>query len=104
MIGLGDLNLDYRIDMDKGNDGYDELFKDNIAQWIKPSNPIDTNWSDRNRDDKDDYPKTILDFAFVANEAKNWGGSSKIIQRDGDFPDTNETSDHRPIQLELTIP
>jgi hypothetical protein len=34
---------------------------------------------------------------FVANGAKQWKGESDVIVRAGDFPDDDQTSDHRPI-------
>lgn len=104
VIGIGDMNFDYEIGTEKGNRSYDAFFEGGTFQWVKPTELIDTNWADRNEDGVDDYPNSILDFAYVANDAKNWGGTSKIITRTGDFPDTDRTSDHRPIELELTVP
>jgi hypothetical protein len=34
---------------------------------------------------------------FVANGAKSWKGEADVIVREGDFPDSDKTSDHRPI-------
>jgi|GEM_PF-5879224 len=45
----------------------------------------------------DRYPDSILDFVFVANDAKNWSGKSNVVVRSGDFPDSDKTSDHRPV-------
>jgi len=45
-----------------------------------------------------------LDFAFVANAAKTWKGESDVIVRQGDFPDNEKTSDHRPIIVKLSPP
>ncbi len=76
-----------------------------VWTWLKPEPLIDSNWSDDRRvTDRrvDRYPDSILDFAFVANEAKNWQGVSKVIVREGDFPDSDQTSDHRPILVHLT--
>lgn len=104
VIGIGDMNFDYQIDTQRGNQSYDAFFEGGTFQWVKPATLIDTNWADENNDGKDDYPNSILDFAYVANDAKNWGGTSKVIQRAGDFPDDSNTSDHRPIELEVTVP
>ena len=30
--------------------------------------------------------------------------AAEIIQRTGDFPDDNQTSDHRPVRADFTIP
>ena len=65
---------------------------------LKPDPLVDSNWADdRDRPGQDRYPGSILDFVFVANEAKKWKGESDVIVRPGDFPDTDKTSDHRPI-------
>lgn len=66
---------------------------------MKPGEWIDTNWADRNGDGVDDYPGSMLDFAFVANGATEWKTTCRVIQRDGDFPDDETTSDHRPVEL-----
>lgn len=104
VIGMGDMNFDYEIETDEGNEGYDAFFEGGTFQWVKPTEMIDTNWADHNEDGEDDYPNSILDFACVANDAKTWGGTSKVIMRPGDFPDDDKTSDHRPVGLELTVP
>jgi len=46
----------------------------------------------------------MLDFAFVAGPAKEWTPVCRVLVRDGDFPDDKTTSDHRPIELKLTVP
>ena len=104
VIAMGDMNFDYEIGTDEGNEGYDTFFEGGIYQWVKPAEMIDTNWADDNEDGIDDYPNSILDFACVANGAKSWGGVSKVIVRAGDFPDDEKTSDHRPVELEVTVP
>ena len=45
----------------------------------------------------------MLDYAFVAQGAKDWEANCKVIGRDGDFPDDETTSDHRPIELLLSL-
>ena len=35
---------------------------------------------------------------FAAGPAKRWELKSEIIVREGDFPDTDKTSDQRPIR------
>jgi hypothetical protein len=44
----------------------------------------------------------MLDFSFAAGPAKQWGLQSEIIVREGDFPDTEKTSDQRPIRTTVT--
>ena len=73
--------------------------RDGIWKWVKPVEWIDTNWADRNDDGVDDYPGSMLDFVFVANGATEWKTTCRVIVREGDFPDDETTSDHRPVEL-----
>ena len=73
-------------------------------QWVRPVELIDANWSDPDGDGNDNYPDSMLDFAFVAGPANDWNPVCRVIVREDDFPDDDTTSDHRPIELRLTIP
>jgi hypothetical protein len=101
IMALGDYNFDYEFDTRKGNEAFRLFMKDNIWQWVEPIEMIDTNWYDNPEepDGKDDYPGSMLDFGFVAGSAKEWTTSCKVIVREGDFPDDEMTSDHRPFEL-----
>jgi endonuclease/exonuclease/phosphatase family metal-dependent hydrolase len=103
VINIGDFNLDFDFKTQQGNEAFPEMLRDNVYQWVKPVELIDTNWADLDGDGKDNYPDSMLDFAFVAGPAKNWKPSCQVIVRDGDFPDDKTTSDHRPIELILTL-
>ncbi|MEQ1904621.1 MAG: hypothetical protein ABL888_10575 [Pirellulaceae bacterium] len=85
----------------KGNESFAELVRDNVLEWVEPKPLVDSNWADRDKDGKDDYPDSILDGAFVAGAVKTWKASSSVIVTDGDFPDDDKTSDHRPIVLRI---
>ena len=105
IIAVGDFNFDYDFHTKDGNDGYKAMIAGDIWTWLKPDPLVDSNWSDDRRvtDRKvDRYPDSILDFAFVANAAKSWKGESDVIVREGDFPDDEKTSDHRPIIVRLS--
>ncbi len=52
---------------------------------LKPAELVDTNWADLDGDGKDNYPDSMLDFAFVAGPAKNWKPLCQVIVRDGDL-------------------
>ncbi len=52
---------------------------------------------------QDKYPDSILDFVFVASAAKDWQAESYVVVREGDFPDSDQTSDHRPIIMTLAL-
>ncbi len=100
MISAGDHNFDFDFHTQHGNEAFEAMTKENVWQWIKPDPLVDSNWSqDRRVRDRavDRYPDSILDFIFVANQAKTWIGESDVIVREGDFPDDDKTSDHRPI-------
>jgi endonuclease/exonuclease/phosphatase family metal-dependent hydrolase len=98
VITAGDFNFDYVFETGKGNAAYDAMVEGGVWHWLKPDPAVDSNWAeDRDKPGEDRYPGSILDFVFVANDAKNWKGESDVIVREGDFPDTDKTSDHRPI-------
>jgi len=104
VVVIGDLNFDYQIDNGRGNEAFDEFFRDEVFTWVKPEPLENTNYYDGDGDGLDDYPNSILDFAAVAGAAKKWPARSKVIVRAGDFPDDDSTSDHRPVEVELEIP
>ena len=101
VVALGDYNFDYVFETKKGNPAFSNMLKDNVWQWVKPEQWIDTNWYDnpKDPDGKDDYPGSMLDFAFASGPAKAWEKRCRVIVRDGDFPDDERTSDHRPFEL-----
>ena len=104
VINIGDFNMDFDFRTQKGNAAFPEMLRDNVYQWAKPAELIDTNWADQDGDGKDNYPDSMLDFAFVAGPAKDWMPVCRVVVRDGDFPDDKTTSDHRPIELKLIVP
>lgn len=101
IVALGDYNFDYVFETRGGNEAFRLFMKDSVWEWVEPVELVDTNWYDNPQepDGKDDYPGSMLDFVFVAGPAKDWTKSCKIIVRDGDFPDSEQTSDHRPYEL-----
>ncbi|MEM6468066.1 MAG: endonuclease/exonuclease/phosphatase family protein [Planctomycetota bacterium] len=105
-IAIGDFNFDYSFISRSGNPAFAAMMRDNVWQWVQPEEWIDTNWADGGRgrtgDGIDDYPDSMLDFAFVAGPARDWSPVFRVIKRPGDFPDDETTSDHRPIELILT--
>ena len=93
--------MDYNFKRKQGNDAFPVMLQDNIWKWIPPEPLVDTQWSDNNG--KDRYPNSMLDFAFVAGPAKDWQPKCRVIVREGDFPDSYSTSDHRPIELRINV-
>ena len=98
IIAMGDFNFDYSFKKQRGNQSFNVFMRDNVWKWVKPDPLIDTNWSGGA---KDNYPDSMLDFAFVANGAKSFESVCKIIVRPGDFPDSDRTSDHRATRLKV---
>ncbi len=98
VIAVGGYNFDYDIPTKKGNAAFDTFLSDGTWQWVDLKQQVDTNWADRNRDGKDDYPNSMLDFAFASGPAKHWKILSEILVRENDFPDNDKTSDQRPIR------
>lgn len=99
IITIGDFNFDFSFTTQKGNQAFNEFLKDGVWTWIRPVKEIDSNWSDRDGDGVDNYPDSMLDFAFVANGAKELSCQCEIVVRAGDFPDDETKSDHRPTVL-----
>jgi hypothetical protein len=100
IITAGDFNFDYEFRTGQGNAGFTAMMAGGVWEWIKPDPLVDSNWSDdRNVTDRrvDRYPDSMLDFVFVANQAKQWQGKATVVVRPGDFPDSDKTSDHRPV-------
>lgn len=103
IIAAGDFNFDWSFPKKQGNQAFQLFMKSGAWQWVKPEKLIDTNWADFDRDGKDDYPDSMLDFVFVANQAQQWNPRCRVITQDGDFPDDRDTSDHRPVECVFTV-
>jgi len=103
IIAAGDYNFDYDIRTEKGNRAFDLFREGGTWKWVVPENKIDTNWSDENGDRADDYPQSILDFVFVAGAAQQWSSKCEIVVKRGEFPDNDDTSDHRPLSTTLQL-
>lgn len=100
VLAAGDFNFDYSFgEKPGGNDAYRLFTYYPGIEWIAPEVLVDTNYSESNG--RETYPDSILDFIFAANTAAQWDIRSRIIVRPGDFPDTEETSDHRPVMAEV---
>lgn len=99
-ISVGDIHGEFDIKNHKMDETISSLQRIEHFfhwKWIEPEKLIDTNWRDLNGDGKDDTPNSISDHVFVSSIIKRWKVKSEIIVREGDFPDNQTTSDHRPI-------
>jgi endonuclease/exonuclease/phosphatase family metal-dependent hydrolase len=100
VITAGDFNFDYEFKTQQGNPGYQAMMEGGVWEWVKPDPLVDSNWSDDRQavgQRADRYPDSILDFVFVAKGAKQWQAESDVVVRPNDFPDNDQTSDHRPL-------
>jgi endonuclease/exonuclease/phosphatase family metal-dependent hydrolase len=103
VVVIGDMNFDYEIADDQGNASMQAFMEGDVFKWLKPDPLVDTNWADQDpneplEDRTNQFQNSILDFVFVAKGARDWDAESDVIIRDGDFPDTADTSDHRPVK------
>ncbi len=93
VIAVGDYNFDYKVvdgHLPGNRDrGFDNMTANGVFTWIEPTFLVKTQASPRFN--------TVLDFVFVSQPAFGWTASSVILVTPGDFPDTNQTSDHRPV-------
>lgn len=98
VIAVGDYNFDYDLDPGESSENYNKglgnMIAGNVFQWIEPEVKIKTH---------DSYYNSILDFIFLRDTPGTFTAISKILQKDGDFPDDNRTPDHRPVMGIFTI-
>ena len=96
VIAAGDYNFDWDLQTGDINhhNGYDNLTKDEVFIWVRPDVLEKAHASDYN---------SVLDFVFVAGTASGWEAESTIVKVDGDFPDDDEKSDHRPVDCIFTF-
>jgi hypothetical protein len=103
VIAVGDYNFDYEVPNGPGNESFDLLMENDVFEWIKPQTIVATQYSDSDDDGQNDR-NSVLDFVFVAKRAAGWEFTTEIVVKDGDFPDNDETSDHRAIQARARFP
>ncbi|MFH1416850.1 MAG: endonuclease/exonuclease/phosphatase family protein [Planctomycetota bacterium] len=99
IIAVGDYNFDWSVpngDADH-DEGFDELVGGDVFAWIRPPEPLV-------RSQCSTQYNSVLDFVFVAGAAQAWNGVSEIVVAEGDCPDDNTTSDHRPVRATFDIP
>ncbi len=126
IVAAGDYNFDFDFNHLKGNQSMAIFVRRDASdggefvwKWVVPDTEIeatgvrgdrrigvladfaDSNWADGDGYGDDDFPDSILDFIFLAQGAKDWKANSSVIVRPNDFPDNDETSDHRPVEATL---
>lgn len=101
IIAAGDYNLRWAVaGGDQHHDAaYDALVAGGVFRWLRPATLITTRcggWPC-------EYDE-VLDFVFVANGAHSWAAASQIVVEPGDFPESDATSDHRPVRAQIVLP
>lgn len=106
VVAAGDFNFDYDFagssEDHRGNEAFRLFTYQDEITWVRPRRLADTNYSER--DGRETYPDSVLDFVFVSGVPDPWRVASEIIVRPGDFPDDATTSDHRPITATIGFP
>jgi hypothetical protein len=99
VIAVGDYNFDWEVQdgENKHDHGYDLMTQASVFHWIRPAVLVKTQASTG-------YPPSVLDFVFVHDgESGNLTGTSEIIVVPGDFPDDDNTPDHRPLLAQISL-
>ena len=87
---MGVYNFDWKVTEGerKHDRGYDLFTDRDVFTWVRPERLIRTKNAPGNE---------VQDFVFTSGLPEGWKVTSHIVIRSGDFPDGDETSDHRPV-------
>jgi endonuclease/exonuclease/phosphatase family metal-dependent hydrolase len=99
VIAVGDYNYDWDVENGETQHdrGYDLLTANNVVGWVKPETLLPTNCHTQFT--------SVLDFIFVTNDiSTTWHPQSTIeMSQENYCPDSDATSDHRPIKATFTL-
>lgn len=97
IIAVGDYNFDFEIDEGEGNQGFKNMLAEvngsQVFHWVRPRELFKTQLGSKYY--------SVLDFVFLANKPDTWDAYSRILVDDFGPLDTDETSDHRPVQARI---
>jgi len=96
IIAVGDYNYDFSVDELSGNPAFDLMLKDDVFSWVRPAELYKTQLNPKYNG--------VLDFVFTAHLPDDWRASSRILTHGFPVEDTDQTSDHRPVQARFFIP
>ncbi|MBS2034080.1 endonuclease/exonuclease/phosphatase family protein [bacterium] len=104
VVCVGDFNFDYHIRQgDKDNSGFSVLTREDLYHWVRYPDPlVPTEGESKNGTPIFPY-ESILDFIFVANQAREWKANSQVLTRPDDFSPEDQNSDHRPVRANFEI-
>jgi endonuclease/exonuclease/phosphatase family metal-dependent hydrolase len=94
VIAMGDYNFYYEVDGSGYDAAFDDMTTDDVFVWVEPDEIVSTQCTAEGRGCRFN---SIVDFIFVGGPAREWDAISEVIVTPGDFPDDDDTSDHRPV-------
>ncbi|MEO0952747.1 MAG: endonuclease/exonuclease/phosphatase family protein [Pseudomonadota bacterium] len=99
VVAMGDYNFDWDVTTERGNKAFRYFMEGEHWDWIEPNCALDNDFSDCQPTQCNPNYTSILDFLFVAGEAKNWFIQSEILEPRPDYCDFDGTggADHLPI-------
>lgn len=99
VVAVGDYNFDWNVRSGRGNRAFRYFMADGHWDWIEPNCALDGDFSDCQPTQCNPNYKSILDFLFVAGDAKNWDVESEILEPRPDYCDFDATggADHLAI-------
>lgn len=98
VVAVGDYNFDWNLPNGEASHdiGFDNMTASGVFRWVRPETLLKTQC--------DPQFNSVLDFVFVAGDARDWQGTSEILfQEPGYCTANNQHSDHRPVRAEFTF-
>ncbi len=99
VIAVGDYNFDWDVHREKGNRAFDYFMDGGHWDWIEPNCGLDGEFSDCQPTQCNPNYTSILDFLFVAGDARLWDVETEIIEPRENYCDFDGDggADHLPI-------
>ena len=106
IILLGDYNFDVDPSTKKGNPAHELFIQGGVFRWIEPTCVALASCPATGTACNPQY-SSILDFVFLAGEARTWVATSEILFKNDATYCRNEKlggSDHRPVYARVSVP
>ena len=106
VILLGDYNFDVEPNTKRGNRAYELFLEGGVFRWIEPSCIAQAACPATGTGCNPRY-SSILDFVFLAGDARTWAATSEILFKNDATYCRNEKrggSDHRPVCALVSVP
>ncbi|MGF1482248.1 MAG: lamin tail domain-containing protein [Cyanophyceae cyanobacterium] len=104
VIAAGDYNFDVSIQTQEGNEAYRIFTQDDTFTWLKPP-CLSSGTCPPTGTQCDSRFDSILDFVFLAGEAKQWRAESQILFQEQPVCEKEERgySDHYPVAAQIQV-